>query len=58
MSITGAADGPPFRLGVAISDIVTGLFAAQGISMALLSRIHSGLGQRVDIGMLDTTAAV
>jgi formyl-CoA transferase len=58
MSITGAAGGPPFRLGVAISDIVTGLFAAQGISMALLARVRSGLGQRVDIGMLDTTAAL
>ena len=38
MSITGEADGPPFRLGVAISDIVTGMFAFQGIAMALLAR--------------------
>jgi formyl-CoA transferase/CoA:oxalate CoA-transferase len=38
MSITGAADGPPFRLGVAISDVVTGMFAFQGIAMALLAR--------------------
>ena len=58
MSITGAADGPPFRLGVAISDIVTGMFAAQGIAMALLARVRSGRGQRVDIGMLDSTAAL
>ena len=58
MSITGAADGPPFRLGVAIADIVTGMFAAQGIAMALLARVRSGRGQRVDIGMLDSTAAL
>ncbi len=58
MSITGAADGPPFRLGVAISDIVTGMFAAQGVAMALLARVRSGRGQRVDVGMLDSTAAL
>ena len=58
MSITGDAEGPTFRLGVAISDIVTGLFAAQGIAMALLARVRSGLGQNVDIGMLDATAAL
>jgi crotonobetainyl-CoA:carnitine CoA-transferase CaiB-like acyl-CoA transferase len=58
MSITGAADGPAFRLGVAISDIVSGMFAAQGITLALLARERSGRGQRVDIGMLDATAAL
>jgi formyl-CoA transferase/CoA:oxalate CoA-transferase len=58
MSITGAADGPPFRLGVAISDIVSGMFAAQGIAMALLARERTGRGQFVDIGMLDATAAL
>jgi formyl-CoA transferase/CoA:oxalate CoA-transferase len=58
MSLTGDAGGPPFRLGVAISDIVTGMFAAQGIAMALLARARSGRGQRVDIGMLDSTAAL
>jgi crotonobetainyl-CoA:carnitine CoA-transferase CaiB-like acyl-CoA transferase len=58
MSITGAADGPPFRLGVAIADIVSGMFAAQGIAMALLARVRSGRGQRVDVGMLDSTVAL
>jgi crotonobetainyl-CoA:carnitine CoA-transferase CaiB-like acyl-CoA transferase len=58
MSITGAADGPPFRLGVAIADIVSGMFAAQGIAMALVARARTGRGQRVDVGMLDATAAL
>src|SRR6266511_54414 len=35
MSLTGAADGPPFRLGVAIGDIVSGMCAAQGVLLAL-----------------------
>ena len=58
MSLTGDADGPPFRLGVAISDIVSGMFAFQGISMALYARTQTGRGQLVDIGMLDSTAAL
>lgn len=58
MSITGASDGPPFRLGVAISDIVSGMFAAHGVAFALLARERTGRGQRVDIGMLDATAAL
>jgi crotonobetainyl-CoA:carnitine CoA-transferase CaiB-like acyl-CoA transferase len=58
MSITGDATGPPFRLGVAISDIVSGMFAAQGITLALLARARTGRGQHVDVGMLDATAAL
>ena len=58
MSITGAADGPPFRLGVAITDIVAGMFAAQGVLLALLARQRTGRGQLVDIGMLDGAAAL
>ncbi len=58
MSITGDANGPPYRLGVAIADIVSGMFAAQGITLALLARVRTGRGQRVDIGMLDATAAL
>jgi formyl-CoA transferase/CoA:oxalate CoA-transferase len=58
MSITGEADGPPYRLGVAITDIVSGLFAAQGVLAALVARERTGQGQRVDIGMLDATTAL
>ncbi|OFW26159.1 MAG: formyl-CoA transferase [Acidobacteria bacterium RIFCSPLOWO2_02_FULL_65_29] len=58
MSITGAADGPPFRLGVAIADIVSGMFAAQGVTAALFARDRTGAGQAVDIAMLDSVAAL
>jgi len=58
MSITGASDGPPFRLGVAIADIVSGMFAAHGITLALFARERTGRGQAVDIGMLDSVAAL
>jgi crotonobetainyl-CoA:carnitine CoA-transferase CaiB-like acyl-CoA transferase len=58
MSITGDADGPPYRLGVAIADIVSGMFAAYGISMALFARERTGHGQQVDLGMLDAVTAL
>jgi crotonobetainyl-CoA:carnitine CoA-transferase CaiB-like acyl-CoA transferase len=58
MSHTGAPDGPPFRLGVAVADIVTGLFAVQGILLALVARQQSGRGQHVDVAMLDSVAAL
>jgi crotonobetainyl-CoA:carnitine CoA-transferase CaiB-like acyl-CoA transferase len=58
MSITGETDGPPFRLGVAIGDIVSGLFAAQGITAALVERDRTGRGQAVDIALLDSVAAL
>jgi crotonobetainyl-CoA:carnitine CoA-transferase CaiB-like acyl-CoA transferase len=58
MSITGDADGPPFRLGVAIADLVSGMFAANGIALALLARERTGRGQLVDVAMLDSVAAL
>jgi glutaryl-CoA transferase len=58
MSITGSGDGPPFRLGVAIADIVTGMFASQAITAALFARERSGRGQAVDIAMLDSVTAL
>jgi len=58
MSLTGSPDAPPFRVGVAIADIVSGMFAAQGISAALYARERTGRGQHVDIAMLDSVAAL
>ena len=53
MSVTGDADGRAFRVGVAVTDMVAGLLAAQGIVLALLARERTGRGQQVDISMLD-----
>jgi len=58
MSITGTPEGPPVRLGVAIADIVSGMFAAYGISMALFARERTGRGQEVDVAMLDAVTAL
>lgn len=53
MSLTGETDGPPMKVGTSIADIVSGIYAAQGILLALLARTRTGRGQRVDISMLD-----
>lgn len=58
MSITGPADGSAYRVGVAIGDIATGMFAVQGILAALLARARTGRGQRVDIAMLDAVTSL
>jgi crotonobetainyl-CoA:carnitine CoA-transferase CaiB-like acyl-CoA transferase len=58
MSVTGEVDGPPVRLGVPIGDLAAGLFTAQGILAALVSRATTGRGQHVDVSMLDSVAAL
>ena len=58
MSITGDVEGAPFRLGLPIVDLVSGLFAAQGILLALLDRKTTGKGRHVDISMLDSVAGL
>ena len=58
MSITGPSDGPGFRLGIAITDIVSGMFAAFGVAMALLVRHQTGRGQFVDVAMFDAVVAL
>ncbi|MEM9876673.1 MAG: CoA transferase [Myxococcota bacterium] len=57
MSITGAPDGPPTKVGVAMVDVVTGLFAVQGILAALRVRDRTGRGQRVDLSLQDCLAS-
>ena len=58
MDITGFPDGPPVKVGNSIGDLVAGLAAAQGITLALLSRQKTGKGQKVEIGMLDVMASL
>src|SRR6186713_1189830 len=57
MDLTGFPDGPPAKVGTSISDIVTGMYATQGILLALLARARSGKGQWVDVSLLDSTVA-
>jgi crotonobetainyl-CoA:carnitine CoA-transferase CaiB-like acyl-CoA transferase len=58
MSLTGGPDTEPFKLGTSISDLTAGMSAVQGILAALLQRQRSGLGQHVDISMLDASVAL
>jgi crotonobetainyl-CoA:carnitine CoA-transferase CaiB-like acyl-CoA transferase len=57
MSITGSADGPPQKVGVAVVDVMAGLFASVGILTALVHRAETGLGQKVDINLLSSLLA-
>ncbi|HEX9635892.1 MAG TPA: CoA transferase [Acidobacteriota bacterium] len=56
--LTGSPGGPGFRVGVAQADLVAGLFACQGILLALFHRQRSGAGQWVDVAMLDAQIAL
>jgi crotonobetainyl-CoA:carnitine CoA-transferase CaiB-like acyl-CoA transferase len=58
MSITGEPDGQPMKMGVAFSDIFAGLHAVIGIQAALYHREKTGVGQYVDISLLDSQVAV
>ena len=61
MSITGKADGEegagPVKVGVALTDILTGLYASNAILAALAERARSGLGQHIDLALLDVQIA-
>ena len=57
MSITGEADGEPEKVGVALVDVIAGLFATVGILAALRHRDRTGTGQRVDVDLLTSLLA-
>ena len=61
MSVTGVPDGQPGagpqRAGVAFADLMTGMYATNAVLAALFERSHSGLGQYVDLALLDTQVA-
>jgi crotonobetainyl-CoA:carnitine CoA-transferase CaiB-like acyl-CoA transferase len=58
MDLTGEPDGEPQKVGVAWIDIFTGLYGVIGIQAALAERNRSGLGQQVDLSLLDSAVAV
>jgi succinate--hydroxymethylglutarate CoA-transferase len=57
MHITGERDGPPVKVGVAITDLTTGLYTSNSILAALLSRGRTGKGQHVDVALSDCQVA-
>ncbi|OFW81726.1 MAG: CoA-transferase [Alicyclobacillus sp. RIFOXYA1_FULL_53_8] len=58
MSITGAEDGEPMKVGVAVTDLFTGLYAAVAILAALRHRDQNGDGQAIDMALYDAQLAM
>lgn len=58
MSITGPSDGEPHKVGVAVVDLFAGLQLTIGIQAALIARETTGLGQQVDVALLDSALAM
>ena len=57
MSITGERDGEPTKVGVAVLDVIAGLYAAIGIQAALAERERTGRGRHVDVALFDAGVA-
>jgi len=58
MSVTGAPDGQPQKVGVAVTDIFTGVYAATAILAALVQRGRTGEGQQIDMALLDVATSI
>jgi crotonobetainyl-CoA:carnitine CoA-transferase CaiB-like acyl-CoA transferase len=58
MSVTGTAESGPTRVGIAICDLLGGIFSAQGILLALQARHRSGRGQRVETSLLESIVSI
>jgi hypothetical protein len=57
MHITGERDGPPVKVGVAVTDLTTGLYTSNSIMAALLGRAKTGGGQHLDVALSDCQTA-
>jgi succinate---hydroxymethylglutarate CoA-transferase len=57
MHITGSRDGPPVKVGVAVTDLTTGLYTSNAIMAALLNRAKTGRGQHIDAALSDCQIA-
>ena len=58
MSVTGPEDGEPFRAGIAVADLSSGIYACNAVLAALYARERTGKGQRIDISLLDCQVAM
>lgn len=57
MHITGSRDGPPVKVGVAVTDLTTGLYTSNAIMAALIARGRTGKGQHIDAALSDCQVA-
>jgi succinate---hydroxymethylglutarate CoA-transferase len=57
MHITGSRDGPPVKVGVAVTDLTTGLYTSNSIMAAIIARGKSGRGQHIDVALSDCQVA-
>ena len=57
MHVTGTRDGPPVKVGVAVTDLTTGLYAANSVMAALIGRFRNGRGQHLDVALSDCQVA-
>ena len=57
MSLTGAPEGEPMKVGVGVADVMCGMYATVGILAALRHRDQTGEGQHIDIALVDTQVA-
>lgn len=57
MHITGSRDGPPVKVGVAVTDLTTGLYTSNSIMAAILVRGQTGRGQHIDVALSDCQVA-
>ena len=58
MSVTGEAEGQPQKVGVAVTDVFTGVYAATAILAALVQRGVTGRGQQIDMALMDVATAI
>ncbi len=58
MDITGEQEGPPQKIGVALADIITGIYGVVAIQSALVQRERTGRGMQIDMSLLDTMVGI
>lgn len=58
MALTGESSGPPMKVGESVGDLAAGLFCSWGILAALFERERTGIGRRIDVGMVDSLIAL